>query len=228
MSAMATAAGDRPPRWPCSPAAIETPFRRFAADFAVRPDRSSASRLLVCILFLALFAPLISPQNPYDLAQLDVMDGAPAPGAPSPTGKPYWLGTDDQGRDMLSAIFYGLRISLGWACLSAGGRAVIGADAGPRRGVFRRAGRSADHAHRRHPALVPGDPHRADPARRARAGRRQGHPRAGHGAVGVLARTARGTALVERRKEYMEAARCLGSRAGASCSGTCCRTACRR
>ena len=63
-------------------------------------------------MLIAIFAPLISPQNPYDLAQLDVMDSRLPPGSASPTGGTFWLGTDDQGRDMLSAIFYGLRISL--------------------------------------------------------------------------------------------------------------------
>ena len=61
---------------------------------------------------VAILAPFISPQNPYDLAQLDVMDSRLEPGAKALTGGTYWLGTDDQGRDMLSAIFYGLRISL--------------------------------------------------------------------------------------------------------------------
>jgi peptide/nickel transport system permease protein len=69
--------------------------------------------LLLVVVLVAIAAPVISPQNPYDLAQLDVMDSKLAPGeASSSTGKPYLLGTDDQGRDMLSGIFYGLRISL--------------------------------------------------------------------------------------------------------------------
>ena len=69
--------------------------------------------LLGLILAAALFAPWISPQNPYDLAQLDLLDGRLKPGARSEaTGMVYWLGTDDQGRDMLSAIFHGLRTSL--------------------------------------------------------------------------------------------------------------------
>ena len=68
--------------------------------------------LLGLIVLLAILAPLISPQNPYDLAQLDVVDGRLPPGSVSADGRTFWLGTDDQGRDMLSAIFYGLRISL--------------------------------------------------------------------------------------------------------------------
>ena len=90
----------------------ESPFRRLASDFVANPIAVFGLALFGLILFLALFAPLISPQNPYDLAQLDIMDARLEPGATSATGHRFWLGTDDQGRDMLSAIFYGLRISL--------------------------------------------------------------------------------------------------------------------
>jgi peptide/nickel transport system permease protein len=69
--------------------------------------------MLVVIVIAAIAAPIISPQNPYDLAQLDVprFEAALRASAPRPRTA-YWLGTDDQGRDMLSGIFYGLRISL--------------------------------------------------------------------------------------------------------------------
>jgi peptide/nickel transport system permease protein len=90
----------------------ESPFRRFAAEFAESRLALFGLALLACIATVALLAPLVSPQNPYDLAQLDVLDSKLAPGEESPLGKTYWLGTDDQGRDMLSGIFYGLRISL--------------------------------------------------------------------------------------------------------------------
>ena len=92
---------------------VESPWRRFASEFAESRLALLGLAMLVVIVTLALAAPLVSPQNPYDLAQLDVMDSKLAPGEPSSsTGKPYWLGTDDQGRDMLSGIFYGIRISL--------------------------------------------------------------------------------------------------------------------
>jgi peptide/nickel transport system permease protein len=91
----------------------ESPWRRFASEFAQSRIALFGLALLVTIILAAIAAPIISPQNPYDLAQLDVMDSKLAPGeASSSTGKTYWLGTDDQGRDMLSGIFYGLRISL--------------------------------------------------------------------------------------------------------------------
>ena len=91
---------------------VETPFERIARDFLANPVAVFGLTLLVLLVLAAIFAPLISPQNPYDLAQIDVMDSRLPPGSPSNNGGTFWLGTDDQGRDMLSAIFYGLRISL--------------------------------------------------------------------------------------------------------------------
>jgi peptide/nickel transport system permease protein len=90
----------------------DAPIRRVWSAFAESKLALAALGLLLLIALAALAAPLISPQNPYDLTQLDVMDGKLAPGEPSMTGRTYLLGTDDQGRDMLSGIFYGLRISL--------------------------------------------------------------------------------------------------------------------
>ncbi len=96
-----------------TPAAAESPWVRFASEFARSRLALAGLALLVALVLVAVAAPYIAPQNPYDLAQLDVLDSRLAPGEPSSaTGKPYWLGTDDQGRDMLSGIFYGLRISL--------------------------------------------------------------------------------------------------------------------
>ena len=57
-------------------------------------------------------APWIAPQNPYDLRQVDILDSLLPPGSESFSGMTYWLGTDGQGRDMLSAMLYGIRISL--------------------------------------------------------------------------------------------------------------------
>ncbi len=73
----------------------------------------AAAVLLLLLLALALAAPLVSPQDPYDLAKLDLMDSRQAPlSHAAGNGMTYLLGTDDQGRDMLSAILHGLRISL--------------------------------------------------------------------------------------------------------------------
>ncbi|TXR54434.1 ABC transporter permease [Reinekea thalattae] len=72
------------------------------------------SLLVVFILiFSALFAPWLAPVNPYDPAGLDLMNGFTAPlTANDFTGESFLLGTDDQGRDVLSTILYGMRISL--------------------------------------------------------------------------------------------------------------------
>jgi peptide/nickel transport system permease protein len=68
--------------------------------------------LLGLLVLAATLAPWIAPQNPYDLAQLSLLDSRLPPLARSSAGAIRWLGTDDQGRDMLSAILYGLRTSL--------------------------------------------------------------------------------------------------------------------
>ncbi len=97
---------------PASPGAAESAFRRFLGEFVRSKIADCAAVVLAGIVFVALFAPLISPLDPYDLAQLSILEGRLPPGAQSIDGMTYWLGTDDQGRDLLSAIFYGLRTSL--------------------------------------------------------------------------------------------------------------------
>jgi peptide/nickel transport system permease protein len=69
--------------------------------------RSPSLWLLAFIVGAALLAPWLAPQNPYDLAQIDLLDSRLPPGSGH-----YLLGTDEQGRDLLSAMLYGLRISL--------------------------------------------------------------------------------------------------------------------
>ena len=95
-----------------SAAVEETPFRRFVAEFAGSRLALAGLVLFVVIALLAIFANWIAPQNPYDLAQLDIMDGRLPPGSKSGAGYTYLLGTDDQGRDMFSGMLFGLRISL--------------------------------------------------------------------------------------------------------------------
>jgi peptide/nickel transport system permease protein len=79
-----------------------------------RENRVAVVALCVVVLVVAaaLFAPLITPQDPYDLANLDLMDARKPPGFVGSNGYVHWLGTDAQGRDLFSAILYGLRISL--------------------------------------------------------------------------------------------------------------------
>ena len=97
--------------------AIASP-RQFIVDFSRDRIAIGALAVLALILFAAVFAPLLSPQNPYNLAQLDILDSKLAPGAKAGEGFTYWLGSDEQGRDMFSAILYGLRISLGVGVMS--------------------------------------------------------------------------------------------------------------
>lgn len=101
-------------------------WREKASEFAA--DRVAVVGLLlfVVIVLAALVAPWLAPQNPYDLAQLDVLDARLPPGSAAADGGRYLLGSDEQGRDLLSAILYGLRISLGVGVLSTSIAVVVG------------------------------------------------------------------------------------------------------
>ena len=67
---------------------------------------------VIMFILVAIFAPWIAPQNPYDLMTLDIMDGLLPPMSKLGNGTTAWLGTDAVGRDILSTVMYGLRISL--------------------------------------------------------------------------------------------------------------------
>jgi len=194
---------------PLAPPGVETPLRRFASQFAESRLALAGLAVFVVIVLAALFAPWIAPQNPYDLAQLDIMDGRLPPGSVGATGMVHWLGTDDQGRDMLSGILYGLRISL----MVGAGSAVIAALVGASLGMLAAyAGGRTDTAIMR---LV--DLQLSFPAILAAL---MILAFLGKGILNVVialvvvewayyARTVRGSALVERRREYIEAAQCL-------------------
>lgn len=94
------------------PARAVSPLRATVQDFAASKLAMIGLVVVVLIALAAILAPWITPQNPYDLTQLDIMDNNLPPGSDSWTGMTYWLGTDNQGRDMASAIVYGLRMSL--------------------------------------------------------------------------------------------------------------------
>jgi peptide/nickel transport system permease protein len=187
----------------------ETPFQRIVGDFVANPVAVFGLALLAIVMLTAIFAPLISPQNPYDLAQLDVMDSRLPPGSPSPTGGTFWLGTDDQGRDMLSAIFYGLRISLSVGVIATVIALAIGLALGLIAAYF---GGKIETVIMRiadiqlsFPAILI--------ALILLAVLGQGMFKIIAALVTVqwayYARTVRSAALVEKRKEYIEAARCL-------------------
>ena len=99
-------------------AAVETPFRRFASDFLESRIATAALAVFAVIAFIAVFAPWIAPTDPYDLAQVSVLDSHMPPGTEAFDGRVFWLGTDGAGRDLVSAICYGLRISLGVGVMS--------------------------------------------------------------------------------------------------------------
>jgi peptide/nickel transport system permease protein len=82
--------------------------------YSFRRSRLTMVAAGVTILFfvLAIFAPLLSVQNPFDPAQLQLINSRIAPLWTADGQSPYLLGTDEQGRDVLSAILYGLRLSL--------------------------------------------------------------------------------------------------------------------
>ena len=185
---------------------VETPWRRFATDFLDSRLAVVGLALLATVLFVALFAPVISPQNPYDLSRLDIMDAKLPPGAQSLDGQTFLLGTDDQGRDMLSAIFYGLRISLGVGVLSTLLALGLGLTVGLVAGYF---GGKTDAAIMRlvdlqlsFPAILI--------ALILLAVLGQGVDKIVVALVTVqwayYARTVRGAVLVERNREYVEAA----------------------
>ncbi|WP_022711423.1 ABC transporter permease [Pseudochrobactrum sp. AO18b] len=116
---------------PIIPDYANTPLRqKVLRSIRNKPTTRGAGILLGLLVLLAVLAPFIAPQDPYDLASLSVMDNRLAPGSTSMTGSVYWLGTDAQGRDMVSAILYGLRTSLLVGLLSTLGAMTIGVSAG--------------------------------------------------------------------------------------------------
>jgi peptide/nickel transport system permease protein len=82
--------------------------------YSFRRSRLTMAAAAITVLFflVAIFAPLLAVQNPFDPAQLQLMNSRIAPLWTSDGQSPFLLGTDEQGRDVLSAILYGLRISL--------------------------------------------------------------------------------------------------------------------
>jgi len=190
-------------------AKVETPFRRLVREFFASPVATGSFAALMVIVALALFAPLLSPQNPYDLAKVTVMDARLAPGERGSAGFLMWLGADGAGRDMWSAILYGLRISLGVGVASGVVALAIGTAVGLaaayRGGWLDALVMRLVDLQLSFPAILVALILVAI---------------LGRGADKVMialilvqwayyARTVRGSALVERRKEYIEAAQCL-------------------
>jgi peptide/nickel transport system permease protein len=187
---------------------------RLHADFAASRIALGALCVLALILAAAILAPLISPQNPYNLAELDILDSKLEPGAKSISGTTFWLGTDDQGRDMLSAILYGLRISIGVGAASTFAALAIGMAIGLAAAY---AGGWLDAAIMRIVDIQLSFPSILI-ALVLLAVLGQGVDKIVIALIAVqwayYARTVRSAALVERRKEYVDAAVCLAYGAG--------------
>ena len=188
---------------------MQTPFQRFVADYFESRIATVAFAVLLVILFIGVFASVISPTDPYDLAVVDVMDSRLPPGTESDTGMTFWLGTDGAGRDLLSAIFYGLRTSLGVGVVSGLIALCIGGAVGLIAAYF--GGKTETLIMRvvdlqlSFPAILV--------ALVLVAVLGKGVDKIIVALVVVqwayYARTVRGSALVERQKEYIEAATCL-------------------
>ena len=189
---------------------VETPLARFAAEFFASRIATVALLMLGVIIALALLAPWITPQNPYDLAQVDVLDGRLPPGAEAYSGYKMWLGSDGAGRDLYSAILYGLRISLSVGVTSGIIALLIGMAVGL---LAAYAGGRVENVIMRVVDLQLSFPATLVALMLVAI--------LGKGVDKIIlalvvaqwayyARTVRGSALVERRKEYVEAASCLG------------------
>lgn len=87
-------------------------MRNLWLDYRRSAVAVAALGIVVTVALLALLAPWIAPQDPYDQAGLDLSDARLPPGEVGSGGYVHWLGTDNAGRDLLSAILYGLRLSL--------------------------------------------------------------------------------------------------------------------
>jgi peptide/nickel transport system permease protein len=195
---------------PLVAADVQTPWGRFWRQFVESRLAMLGLLMLLVIVLIAVFAPWLAPQDPYDLTKLDLLDSRQPPGAKSMDGLTYWLGTDGQGRDMLSAIMYGLRVSLivgvlsGVIALTIG--SIMGVLAAYIGGRFEQIVMRIVDIQLGFPAILV--------ALILLAVLGKGIDKIIIALVTVqwayYARTARSAAIVERNKEYIEAARSLG------------------
>ena len=178
----------------------------------MRASPKAMIALTVCLILIvsAIFAPWIAPQNPYDLGQIDFFDSRLEPGSVGMNGITYWLGTDTQGRDMLSAMLYGLRTSLAVGVTSGVLALLVGTALGLMAAYF---GGRVDAFIMRFVDLMLGFP-TILVALMILVIFGQGTWKVILALVFVqwanFARAVRAAALVETGKEYVEAARCLG------------------
>jgi peptide/nickel transport system permease protein len=191
-----------------------------AWSFCHSPVAILAALLTLVCVGGAVFAPWLAPHNPFDSAALNLSDGFMPPAWTQGGRAAYLLGTDDQGRDVLSTIMYGARISLGVGVAAVLFSMVLGVGLGLASGYV--GGRTDAFIMRvadiqlSFPAILI--------ALLIDGVARVALPREAHDeiaiyvlilAIGVsgwvqYARTVRGSTLVERNKEYVQAARVIG------------------
>jgi peptide/nickel transport system permease protein len=94
-------------------AGARSPAAELWAEFSASWLAVGGLVVVVLCALAAIAAPLITPQNPYDQAQLVMFDARLPPGSVGSGGYTHWLGTDAAGRDLFSAIIFGLRTSIG-------------------------------------------------------------------------------------------------------------------
>jgi peptide/nickel transport system permease protein len=191
-----------------------------AYSFRKSPVAIVAFVVAVLLIFSAVFAQWVAPHNPFDLATINLLDASKPPAWEPEGERKFIFGTDDQGRDVLSAILYGMRISLLIGVASVILSVILGVGLGLLSGY---AGGRVDAFIMRvcdvmlsFPAILV--------ALLIDGVFRAALPRDTHSevafAVLVLAialsgwvqyaRTVRGSTLVEKNKEYVQAARVIG------------------
>ncbi len=189
-------------------------------SFRNSPVAISAAIVAFVLIFSAVFARWVAPHNPFDLATLNLLDASLPPMWEANSNPSFWLGTDDQGRDIFSAILFGMQVSLAIGLASVALSVVLGVGLGLLSGYV--GGRLDAFIMRvcdvmlSFPAILT--------ALLIDGVARAALPRDAHGelAFGVLiiaialsgwvryARTVRGSTMVERNKEYVQAARVIG------------------
>ncbi|HLL12886.1 MAG TPA: ABC transporter permease [Rubrivivax sp.] len=188
-------------------------------SFRTSPMAVLAAVIALLCAFCSVFAPWVSPHNPFDLATLNLSDARLPPAWIEGGSSKFLLGTDDQGRDILSALFYGARLSLAVGLASVLLSVLLGVGLGLLSGF---AGGKTDAFIMRICDVMLSFPSILV-ALLINGAARAAFPDAPESlALGVLilaialtgwvqyARTVRGSTLVERNKEYVQAARVIG------------------
>ena len=188
-------------------------------SFRTSPVAMAAAAVALICIFCSVFAGFVAPHNPFDLTTLELSDARLPPAWSAEGSSKYLLGTDDQGRDILSALMYGARVSLAVGFASVVLSVLLGVGLGLLAGFY---GGWIDAALMRLCDVMLSFPAILVALLIAGVGRALFPNAPDSLALGVLiisitltgwvqyARTVRGSTLVERSKEYVQAARVTG------------------